>query len=191
MKHYLHIGLGKLCNLSDFGDGKKFQFGLISPLINDPEWKIWACDCKYYTDSELQAIKESDWVEELIHESICVDWPNVPLIDKWDSVSVMEHVKADEAELFITKLRSKVTNNSEGYVHIDLSDHYNNQFTNTEKLKDSEWAINYFEKNDKKYGMYLNRISAQEWIEYFSKHFEFRIVKNLPECLTLMDVKPK
>lgn len=187
MKHYLHIGLGKLYNLSDFDDGKKFQFNLMSPLMNNPEWKIWACDCKYYTEFELQAIKESDWIEEFIHESICVDWPDVPLIDKWDCVSVMEHVKADEAESFVTKLRSKVTNDSEGYVHIDLSDHCGS----TKKLKDREWARRYFEKNDERYDMYLNRISGNEWIEYFSKHFEFKIADNVPTYLKLMDVKPK
>lgn len=192
MKHFLHIGLGRLYNLSDLIDLKRtFQLGYILPLKKDPNWKIWSCDCKYYTESELHMIKKSNWVEEFIHESICMDWPKVPLFNMWDCISVMEHVKANEAELFVTKLRDKVTDDSRGYIHIDLSDHYNNQFTNTEKLKDDEWAVKYLEKKDKGYSMYLNRVSAQEWIEHFSKHFEFTIANNLTHALTLMDVKPK
>lgn len=192
MKHFLHIGLGTLYNLYNLvEENRDFQLRYTLPLKDDPDWKIWSCDCKYYTESELQIIQESDWIEEFVNESICVDWSGVPLFDRWDCISVMEHVKANEAELFVTKLRSKVTDNSKGYVHIDLSDHYGNRFDSTEKFKDGEWAVSYYEKKDKRYNMYLNRVSGQEWIDHFSKCFEFEIDTNTSIALTLMNVKPK
>ena len=188
MKHYLHLGLGRMFNLDSFKkEERSYQLERMSPFINDPNSKIWANDNCYYSEKELEQIKNSDFIDEFIHESVCTDWPNAPLFDNWECCSVMEHVKADEAQLFIEKLHSKVAKGSEGWVHIDLSDHYGG----TEKLSDNEFAAVYCEKNDNKSPMYLNRIGADQWLAYFSHFFTFRLTSIDELSMKLHEVRPR
>jgi len=191
MKHFLHIGLGDLFSFKDLIlEGKSFQFDNLWELKHDPEWKIWAEDCKWYSNSDLKRIEESDWIDEFIVKDICEDWLDTPLFDQWDCTSVMEHVKKEDAETFVKKLREKVTDDSLGYVHIDLSDHSPGSHS-LELFKDSNFASTYPNAEDKKYWMYCNRINGNQWKEYFSQYFTYDIKHDEKSYITFDNVTPK
>ena len=191
MKHFLHIGLGNLFSLGDFIlKDKDFQFEKIIHLKNNDHWKIWAEDCKWYSEKDLEKIKESNWIDEFIFQDMCEDWPDTPLFDEWDCTSVMEHVKKEDAQTFIKKLREKVTNDSIGYVHIDLSDHSKGS-RSLDLFKDSNFASQYPTKEDKKYWMYCNRINGELWKDYFSQHFIYNIRHEQESYITFDNVRPK
>lgn len=191
MKHFLHIGLGNLFRLGDFIlQGKSFQFDKLCDLKHNAEWKIWAEDCKWYSEENIQQINNSDWIDEFIYKDICDDWPNTPLFDEWDCNSVMEHVKKEDAQTFVKKLRQKVANDSIGYVHIDLSDHSKGT-RSLELFKDSSFASTYPNPEDKKYWMYCNRINGKQWKEYFSQHFIYNIRHDKESYITFDNVRPR
>lgn len=191
MKHFLHIGLGRLYSFSDLiNDGKWFQLDSHLELKSNKKWKLWACDCKHYSKEQLLLIEKSDWIDNFIHKDICDQWSDVPLFDKWDCTSVMEHVKAEDAEKFVSSLRTKVSNNSTGYIHVDLSDH-SKEGRGKQKFEDNNFAATYYDQNDAQYKMYLNRISGNRWKEYFSEHFIFDIKHEEETYITFDNVKPK
>ena len=190
MKHFLHIGIGNLYNVVDFILAKKdHQYDILGDLRFDDNVKIWACDCKYYSKEDLALIYQSDWIDNFIYKDICDDWPETPLFDLWDCTSVMEHVNKEHAELFVKKLREKVTNNSLGYVHIDLSDH-SKPNPSMKLFEDSNFASQYPTEEDKGYWLYCNRINGIQWKKYFSEHFLFDVINDEETYITFDNVRP-
>lgn len=190
MKHFLHIGVGRLYNIGKFILEKKYyDYRRHWKFISDDNIQIWGCDCRNYSEEELALIHQSDWIDKFIHKDICDNWPEAPLFDLWDCVSVMEHVNKEDAQTFVKKLREKVTSDSTGYVHIDLSDH-SKGCSSFDLFEDSDYAATYWDKNDGRYRMYLNRISGNKWKEYFSKQFSFDIAADEETLITLKNVRP-
>lgn len=185
-KYYLHIGLGDLYNLNDFLKiNKNRQYRDMAQHIsmhNGEYIEFWACDSKWYDRYQLHVISNSDWIDQFVNQSICDDWDGAPLFDYWDCTSVMEHVKKDEVELFIDKLVEKLAPDSVGYLHIDTSNHgYSDAAVRASK--------EYTDKHDGKYKMYLNGISNEQWIELFSKRFNYSKIKVKQGSVTFESVK--
>jgi len=178
-KNFLYIGIGSQnINLKP----KDFERTWAQDLmlkIND-DWNIWACDPRYYSDKMLKAIENSNWIDHFLPLDICDEWSNVPLFDAWNCTSVLEHVKKEKANNFIVGLRSKVSYDSMGYIHIDLSDH---NLTHESSI--------YYEKKDKYYRSYLNKITKDEWLNIIDKHFVYSRCKSTLDRVSLYDVKVK
>jgi len=171
MKHFLFIGLGQYHFDLKIEHYKDTRFRKLNEKwLSDEKWKIWSCDPKYYSDEDLQKIKESNWIDCFIQKNICEKWNNVPLFDEWDCTSVLAHVNYDDHEIFFESLIKKIKHDSVGHIHIDLSDH---QTETMELLKDPNYASKYYDYHDGKYDVYLNRVTEEKWIEIIDRYFTY------------------
>ena len=88
--------------------------------------------------------------------------------DTWLCVATLEHVPEDEVEDFFIGLKNKISKNSVGYLHIDLTDHKKPpgffHYTNAEYA--SVMREDYS-------GLFLNRIRREEWFDIIDRHFTY------------------
>jgi hypothetical protein len=105
-----------------------------------------------------------------IHGDIRDDFDIDLSADTWACVATLEHVPDDEVEDFFTGLKNKISKDSEGHLHVDLSDHKKPpgffHYENAEYA--SELRENYS-------GLFLNRIRKEEWFKIIDKHFTYNI----------------
>jgi len=90
--------------------------------------------------------------------------------DTWACIATLEHVPEDEVEDFFTGLKNKISKDSVGHLHVDLTDHKKPpgffHYTNTE----------YASKIREDYsGLFLNRIRREEWFNIIDQHFTYII----------------
>tara|TARA_B100000683_G_scaffold226039_1_gene224837 strand:- start:458 stop:1015 length:558 start_codon:yes stop_codon:yes gene_type:complete len=178
MQHFLYIGVGEYqLNVND-DNSNDYWVKDIREKWKDKNWTIWACDPRHYSDYD--AVESSNWIDHFINEDVCDDWKDVPLFDEWNCTSVLEHVKKDRTTDFIQGLRNKVTESSKGYIHIDFSNH---------NLKHD--GSTYYDKRDKKYKVYLNRIGRNEWMDIIGSCFSYSRLESFHFYSTLHNVVPK
>ena len=138
------------------------EFGVGDNFINDIQYKSQA---NYYTigidkTQSSQYLKYKQFVDQYIVGDWCNDY-NIPQADEWGCRSCFEHIHPDLIDQSIHGIISKIKSHSQGYVHIDLTDHH----SGFEHYKDP----NYWN------GYYINTIKHLEWEEIFSKYFTYDV----------------
>lgn len=132
---------------------------------------------KHYTKVDNMWIKKTDpgfkfydcYIQDDIRNNIDILEP----ADVWRCVSTLEHVYDEEVEDFMKGLLAKIQPWSNGYLHIDLTDHRKYPPDPDDcfyHYENEEWG-----RSKGKYytGLYLNRIRKKEWVDMLSQWFTY------------------
>jgi len=128
----------------------------------------------YYTIVIDKRISEPDNLayeenKHFVDKRIIGDWINdydIPKADIWSNISTFEHIPVNMIDKSIIGMIKKIKKDSEGYIWINLTDHFGGfEHYNPKSYGKEAGSPDKFK--------YINTIKSDKWKTIFAKYFDF------------------